>query len=247
VLRESAIRPTMEAVPIDDDAAPRPTPRYRDVLRRAEDQARRHGHHHLGVEHLLLGILDGGRSAATGALEKFVDLHELREAVERALGSEGYGRPSRKSDDTGTRAESTPVTLVRGDERQQAMIHWAWQGRNGARDLYRAQLEWSGEPIDVGADDMFEALVRIRERLEPQGWFVAVHGSRLDVYPTAMQREMAGGLNVHVMRMGEQARLGDVVETFAEADPSTLATVAAQRERAVEWERSAQSRAGADR
>jgi hypothetical protein len=40
------------------------------------------------------------------------------------------------------------------------------------------------------------------------------------------------------MRMGEQARLGDVVETFDEADPSTLATVAAQRAHAVEWERS---------
>jgi hypothetical protein len=49
------------------------------------------------------------------------------------------------------------------------------------------------------------------------------------------------------MRMGEQARLGDVVETFAEADPSTLATVAAQRERAVEWERSVQGHAGAER
>jgi len=71
-----------------------------------------------------------------------------------------------------------------------------------------------------------------------------VQGSRLDVFPTAMQREMAGGLNVQVMRMGEQARLGDVVETFAEADPSTLATVAAQRERAEQWMRSVQAGAG---
>jgi Clp amino terminal domain, pathogenicity island component len=232
-------------VPIDDAAPLRPTPRYRDVLRRAEDQARRHGHHHLGVEHLMLGILDGGRSVATGVLEKFVDLQKVREAVEQVLASEGYGRSSRppQGDDEGPRSDSTPVTLVRGDERQQAVIHWAWQGRTGP-DLYRAQLDWSGEPIDVGADDMFEALVRIREQLEPQGWFVAVQGSRLDVFPTAMQREMAGGLNVQVMRMGEQARLGDVVETFAEADPSTLAMVAAQRERAEEWMRSVQEGVG---
>jgi ClpA/ClpB-like protein len=233
-------------VPIDDAAPLRPTPRYRDVLRRAEDQARRHGHHHLGVEHLMLGILDGGRSVSTGVLEKFVDPQKVREAVEQVLASEGYGRSSRprQGDDEGPRSDSTAVTLLRGDERRQAVIHWAWQGRNGPEDLYRAQLEWSGEPIDVGADDMFEALVRIRERLEPQGWFVAVQGSRLDVYPTAMQREMAGGLNVQVMRMGEQARLGDVVETFAEADPSRLATVAAQRERAEEWMRSVQAGAG---
>jgi hypothetical protein len=227
-------------VPIDDAAPLRPTPRYRDVLRRAEDQARRHGHHHLGVEHLMLGILDGGESVATGVLGKFVDLRQLREAVEQFLESEGYSgssRPPQRHDEESS-AESTLVTLVRGDDRQQAVIHWAWQGRNGPHGLYRAQLEWSGEPIDVGADDMFEALVCIREQLEPQGWFVAVQGSRRDVYPTAMQREMAGGLNVQVMRMGEQARLGDVVETFDEADPSTLATVAAQRAHAVEWERS---------
>jgi Clp amino terminal domain, pathogenicity island component len=232
-------------VPIDDAAPLRPTPRYRDVLRRAEDQARRHGHHHLGVEHLMLGILDGGRSVATGVLEKFVDLQKVREAVEQVLTSEGYGRSSRprQTGDESPRSDSTPVTLVRGDERQQAVVHWAWQGRTGP-DLYRAQLDWSDKPIDVGADDMFEALVRIREQLEPQGWFVAVQGSRLDVFPTAIQREMAGGLNVQVMRMGEQARLGDVVETFAEADPSTLATVAAQRERAEEWMRSVQAGAG---
>ena len=194
----------------------------------------------------MLGILDGGRSVATGVLEKFVDLQKVREAVEQVLASEGYGRSSRprQAEDEDPRSDSTAVTLVRGDERQEAVIHWAWQGRNVPEDLYRAQLEWSGEPIDVGADDMFEALVRIREQIEPQGWLVAVQGSRLDVFPTAMQREMAGGLNVQVMRMGEQARLGDVVETFAEADPSTLATVAAQRERAEEWMRSVQAGAG---
>ena len=193
----------------------------------------------------MLGILDGGRSVATGVLEKFVDLQKVREAVEHVLASEGYGRSSRprQAEDDSPRSDSTPVTLVRGDERQQAVIHWAWQGRAGP-DLYRAQLDWSGEPIDAGADDMFEALVRIREQLEPQGWFVAVQGSRLDVFPTAMQREMAGGLNVQVMRMGEHARLGDVVETFAEAEPSTLATVAAQRERAEDWMRSVQAGAG---
>jgi ClpA/ClpB-like protein len=227
----------MGAVPIDDAAPLRTTPQYRDVLRCAEDQARRHGHRHLGVEHLMLGILDGGQSVATGVLAKYVDLPELRKAVERVLGSEGYNRPSRprQGEDDGPRSDSTPVTLVCSEERQQAVIHWAWQARNGPEDLYRAQLEWSGEPIDVGADDMFEALVRIREQLEPQGWFVAVQGSRLDAFPSAMQREMAGGLNVCLMRMGEPVRLQDVVETFAEADPSTLATVGAQRKHVEEW------------
>lgn len=228
-------------VAVSDDAQPlHPTPRYQDVLRHAEEQAKRHGHHHLGVEHLLLGILDDGDSVAADVLAKYVDLPELRKAVERALASEGYNRPAEPEPDGGRRAGSTPVTLVRGDDRQEAVIHWAWQGRSGPSDLYRAQLDWLGEPIDVGAGDMFDALVRIREQLEPQGWFVAVQGSRLDAFPSEMQREMAGGLNVYVIRMGEPIRLGDAVETFAAADPALLATVADQHRHAAEWQRSVQ-------
>jgi hypothetical protein len=225
-------------VPTDDAAAPRPTPGYREALRHAEHQAGRRGHQHLGVEHLLLGILDAGQSVATDVLAKYVDLPELRKATERALASESYHRlpQPRQGEDAG--AESTPVTLVRGDERQQAVIHWAWQGRSAHSEPYRAQLEWRGPPIDVGAGDMFEALVRIREQLEPQGWFVAVQGSRLDTFASGMQRDMAGGLSVYVMRMGEPARSEDVVETFAEADPGLLATVDAQRRRVAEWTRS---------
>jgi hypothetical protein len=237
----------MDAVATEDPAPLQPTPGYRNALRHAEHRARRHGHHHLGVEHLLLGILDAGQSVATDVLAKYVDLPDLRKATERALASESYHRLPHPRQGEGARAESTPVTLVRGDEPQQAVIHWAWQGRSGPSDLYRAQLDWSGEPIDVGAGDMFEALVRIREQLEPQGWLVAVQGSRLDTYPSGMQRDMGGGLSVYVIRIGEPVRLEDVVDTFAEADPSLLATVDAQRRHAADWKRSIQDGVGQGR
>jgi Clp amino terminal domain, pathogenicity island component len=223
-----------------DDAPLRPTPRYRDVLRHAEEQARRHGHRYIGVEHLLLGMLDDGLSVATAAVAKFVDLPTVRTELERILASEAYSKSdpesARPPADDG-RSGTVPVALVRGDQRQQATVHWWWTAR-GPEDLYRAELEWAGPAIEVGAGDMFEALVRIREELEPQGWLVAVQGSRLDTFPSGMQRDMAGGMSVCVLRTGEPARLEDVVDTFAPADPSTLATVAAQRERAVEWMRS---------
>jgi Clp amino terminal domain, pathogenicity island component len=237
----------MGPVPIDDTAPLRPTSRYRDVLRHAEAEARRRGHHHLGAEHLLLGILDGGESAATAAIAKFVDIPTVRRELERILASEVYARadprsPTHSRDGDG-RSESVPVGLVRGAERQQAVIHWWWRAR-GPENVYRAELEWSGPAIEVGAHDMFEALARIREQVEPQGWFVAVQGSRLDTFPSGMQRDMGGGLSVYVLRMGEPVRLGDVVETLAEADPSTLATVAAQRDHAMAWTRSVDDAAG---
>jgi hypothetical protein len=237
----------MEAVP-PDDAPLQPTPHYRDVLRQAEAEARRHGHHHLGAEHLLLGILDGGESAATAAIAKFVDLPTVRRELERILASETYARshanPAARPRDADLHSDTVPVLLVRGDERQQAVIRWWWTAR-GPEDVYRAEMEWAGPAIEVSAHDMFEVLVRIREQLEPQGWFVAVQGSRLDTYPSGMQRDMGGGLSVYVMRMGEPVRLEDVVDTFAEADPRLLATVAAQRAHAEEWGRS--MRAGSER
>jgi ClpA/ClpB-like protein len=231
----------MDAVPIDDTAPLRPTPRYRDVLRHAEDQARRHRHHYLGDEHLLLGILDGGQSPATAAIAKFVDLPTVRRELERILASESYARSGPESPirprDADEQSDSVPVILVRGDERQRAVIHWRWTAR-GPEDVYRAELEWSGSAVEASAHDMFEALVRIREQLEPQGWLVAVQGSRLDTFPSGMQRDMGGGLSVYVMRIGEPIRHRDVVDTLAEADPSTLATVAAQRDHVAAWRRS---------
>ncbi|MGH3587555.1 MAG: Clp protease N-terminal domain-containing protein [Pseudonocardia sp.] len=227
-------------MPIDDAAPLRPTPRYRDVLRHAEDQARLHGHHHLGVEHLMLGILDGGRSVATGVLATFVDLQELRGAVEQVLASEGYRRPLRPRPDENDdpRANSVAVGLVRGDERQHAMLHWKLRDRGETRQRYRMLLEWSGTPIQADADDLFEALARIREQLEPHDWFVAVQGARLDAFPSAAQRETTAGLSVHITRIGEPATPDDVAEIFAEADPASLATVTAQRQHSEAWQRS---------
>jgi hypothetical protein len=230
-------------VPIDDDAPLRPTPRYRDVLRHAEDQARRRHHPYLGVEHLLLGMLEDGMSPATASIAKFVDLPTVRRELERILASETYARgnagSATRSNDGDERSADVPVVLARGDERQDAVIHWWWTARG--HDGYRAELEWSGSAVEVSAHDLFEVLVRIREQLEPQGWFVAVQGARLDTFASEMQRDMGGGLSVYVLRMGEPIRPTDVVDTFAEADPRLLATVDAQHRRAAEWERSVQA------
>jgi hypothetical protein len=126
------------------------------------------------------------------------------------------------------------VTLVRGDERQSAWVHWRWWWANN-HDNYEMTLEWSGPVLTSTAPDVFEALVHIRRQLEPLGWLVAVQGSRLDAYPSGMARDMGGGERIYVLRPGEQARLSDLVDTMAPADPQCLATVDVQEQYWKQW------------
>jgi hypothetical protein len=79
------------------------------------------------------------------------------------------------------------------------------------------------------APDMFEALVRLRRQLEPDGLKVAVQGSRRDTYPSEMARDIGAGMRVDVLRLGRGARPDDLVETLDDAPADQLATVDQQR------------------
>ena len=84
-------------------------------------------------------------------------------------------------------------------------------------------------PYTATGPDMFEALVRLRRQLEPDGMMVAVQGSRRDTFPSGMARDMTGGLQVYAMRPGRNARMKDLVGTLDDAPPDQLATVDEQR------------------
>jgi hypothetical protein len=90
-------------------------------------------------------------------------------------------------------------------------------------------------PYTATGPDMFEALVRLRRQLEPDGLMVAVQGSRRDTYPSGMARDMGGGMQVYVMRPGLRGRREDLVGTLDDALPDQLATVGEQRAFAEAW------------
>ncbi len=66
------------------------TPRAKKVIELAVDEARRLGHHYIGTEHLLLGLIREGEGIAAGVLESLgVNLEKVRTEVIKVLTQTG--------------------------------------------------------------------------------------------------------------------------------------------------------------
>src|SRR6184192_4292423 len=85
------------------------TPRAKKVIELAVDEARRLGHHYIGTEHLLLGLIREGEGIAAGVLESLgVNLENARSEVIKVLTQIGAsehamgGATSARTPTTGT-------------------------------------------------------------------------------------------------------------------------------------------------
>jgi hypothetical protein len=131
------------------------------------------------------------------------------------------------------------VVVIRDDRPEQTRLRGWLDGYDGPVPTYRIELVARvGSytcPYTATGPDMFEALVRLRRQLEPDGLMVAVQGSRRDAYPSGMARDMGGGMGVYVMRPGLTVRLEYMVQTLDDAPPDQLATVAEQQAFFTAW------------
>jgi ATP-dependent Clp protease ATP-binding subunit ClpA len=88
------------------------TPRAKKVFELAVDEARRLGHHQIGTEHLLLGLLREGQGIAAGVLRRFgVDLGEARQDVLIALNEVAVGQVGKRTLDTAAESGGVSVGL----------------------------------------------------------------------------------------------------------------------------------------
>jgi hypothetical protein len=98
---------------------------------------------------------------------------------------------------------------------------------------WRLEADGPTGRLSAEGDDLFSALAGLREQLEADGWLLQVNGARVDAYPSRMAR--AGGRLLYVLRPGEQARDGDLVETLAPLEEGRGGTVAEQQEHFEHW------------
>mgnify|MGYP001584372654 CR=1 FL=1 len=125
--------------------------------------------------------------------------------------------------------EQHSLYVIGGEDEEQILIV---QNRDG--DSCRLTCTVRGETHHADASDFFSALQRIRKRaLEPKGLVPFCYGASLKVWPSAMSRDMRGGLKAYKLEMGVQAR--QLVGIFEEGPDIIPSSVATQEEFAREW------------
>jgi hypothetical protein len=101
------------------------TPRSKKVIELAVDEARRLGHHYIGTEHLLLGLVREGEGVAAGVLESLgISLERVRTQTVKVLSQgrpdEGAAREGRGPSDSGALPE-----MQRGPESVRGVAGWS--------------------------------------------------------------------------------------------------------------------------
>lgn len=96
---------------------------------------------------------------------------------------------------------------------------------------WRVGLEFpDGRMEQAEGPDLFEALQAVQRRLQDAGMVLCCQGSRPDVFPSGMSRQMGGGRRAYRHRPGHPPTMDDLVDIFDPADCADVVTVEQHRE-----------------
>jgi ATP-dependent Clp protease ATP-binding subunit ClpC len=89
------------------------TPRVKRIIELAVDEARRLGHHYIGTEHLLLGLIRQGESVALDILKNMgISLEQIRQETRKAIQEnpvQASGQYQRQAEKKGSKKSKTPL------------------------------------------------------------------------------------------------------------------------------------------
>jgi hypothetical protein len=92
--------------------------------------------------------------------------------------------------------------------------------------------------LEFENQDLFECLIDLRQEIEKKNWKLLCNGSRIDVYPSRMLREMNGAGRAYILKIGEQARTEDIVHIFDYAALELIGSISEQENFHETWFRS---------
>jgi len=88
------------------------------------------------------------------------------------------------------------------------------------------------------SDDLFDCMIKLRDWLDYFSLKPLCNGARVDVYPSAMSRQMSGGRLAYKHQLKRQCSRADLVDIFQPASSEMLATTAEQKEFHEKWMKS---------
>jgi hypothetical protein len=104
-----------------------------------------------------------------------------------------------------------------------------------ANGLCRLVCEYRGKTIFFDARDYFEALCGIRLELEKEGLIPFCYGASVNVFPSAMGRQMAMGRVAYKLEIGKRGTRQNQVRTFEQGADVIPSSVALQKEYFDDW------------
>jgi hypothetical protein len=92
-----------------------------------------------------------------------------------------------------------------------------------------------GRSWEAIGGDVFDALMRLRLKAEPDGVQLCCNGARRNAWSSGMQRDMGEGYGVYLLPAKRSTERPPAVKTLDPAPPSEVVTVALQRAAYEAW------------
>jgi hypothetical protein len=126
--------------------------------------------------------------------------------------------------------ETVSVRLVGGSDGERATFEVS-----DVENRCLLTCRYRDKTISSEAADFFDALVSIRRQLQHDGLIPYCYGASLNVFPSAMARDMGRGLKAYKLAPGKHSNRADLVGIFDEGTDVVPTDVDAQEQFFRDW------------